>query len=516
MKKLIKRVLGSAAVTAACATALTSQALDGYRIIGNATTGILHERIADGKKVVMLWGDKNDLGYSHGWLLAEEVKFTCSDDFVKALVGGLISGNIPQLDVVLNNPTLFNTVLDLVSAACNTMMVYATQEMKDELHAIVNGAKEKMTSRGIDHGQTSYARLCMANLGFDLACSVFYPFAVDALDGNTAALRELHDNYHACDGFVINKNRTTTGGSLMGRNFMNSEVVFGNDHGFIFDINPKYGTRLTGQSFAGSVGLPVGMNSYGVSMGMDMAPAKSTNVAATGMGCLLQTRYALQYKTNLHDAIASIGSAVSRGCPWIYIMADKDNGAAVEAGATALFGGIGSGADPEYFAVRYTNTVLDGCTHPDKDKFWYIGQWETNPDYVIAANTILDPVLIVSSNADGRYESQARYNMLNRVVERELKDGKKFSLKQAKSLVNYQDCFPDGPDNLYAYDKVWSGEYNYQWNKNGTGVGGSRTAFDCLNKTMYCKYGIFSDNWVKVDWIGTPEFREKPWYEVNY
>ena len=97
MKKLIKSVLGCAAVTAACATALTSQALPGYRIIGNATTGILHERIADGKKVVMLWGDKNDLGYSHGWLLAEEVKFTCSDEFVKELVGGLIGGNIPEL-----------------------------------------------------------------------------------------------------------------------------------------------------------------------------------------------------------------------------------------------------------------------------------------------------------------------------------------------------------------------------------------------------------------------------------
>ena len=61
------------------------------------------------------------------------------------------------------------------------MMTFATHEMRDEIRAIVNGATEKMTSRGIAHGQTSYTRLCMANLGFDLACSVFYPFAVDSL-----------------------------------------------------------------------------------------------------------------------------------------------------------------------------------------------------------------------------------------------------------------------------------------------------------------------------------------------
>ena len=369
MKKLIKRVLGSAAVTAACATALTSQALDGYRIIGNATTGILHERIADGKKVVMLWGDKKDLGYSHGWLLAEEVKFTCSDEFVKALVGGLISGNIPELDVVLNNPTLFNTVLDLVATACQTMMIYATQEMRDEMSAIITGAKEKMTSRGIDHGQTSYARLCMANLGFDLACSVFYPFAVDSLAGNSESIQDLKETFHACDGFVVNKNGTDTGGTILGRNFMNSHIVFGN-HGIVFDINPKYGCRFTGHSFAGSVGFPVGMNVYGIGMGMDMAPCSDTNVAATGMGCLLQTRYNLQYTTNMWDAVNSIGESVSRGCPWIYILGNENWGAVVEAGATALFGGVGSGNDPEYFAVRYTDTVIDGNTDTHPDRYW--------------------------------------------------------------------------------------------------------------------------------------------------
>ena len=372
MKKLFKKVLGATAIAATCAAALPAQALPGYRIIGNATCGILHERIADGKKVVMLWGDKKDLGYSHGWLLAEEVKFTCSDEFVKELVFGLLSGNVPGIDKILNNETLFNQILDMVSVACETMMVYATQEMRDEMQSIVTGAKEHLDWMGIDHGQLSYERLCMANLGFDVACSVFYPIAVNYLEGNFEALEKLINTFHSCDSFVINKNGTDTGGTIMGRNFMNSPTVFGNDHGFVFDINPKYGCRFAAHSFAGSVGFPVGMNAFGIAMGMNMAPCADTNIVASGMGCLLQTRYALQYKTKSWTAVDSVANSVSRGAAWIYPIGGPSWGGICEAGATAFLGGVGSGNDPKYFKMRWTDTTYEGGTDPNHPE---VGQW---------------------------------------------------------------------------------------------------------------------------------------------
>ena len=285
----------------------------------------------------------------------------------------MLSGNVPELETIMNNPTLYNIVLDAVSAACSMMLIYATEEMRTEMRGIVNGAKDWCKYHNTDTGQISYERIAMANLGFDLACSIFYPFAVDSLTGNDQQIKKLQESVHACDGFVVNKNGTTTGGTLMGRNFMNSDVVFGNEHGVVFMVDPEYGTGFVSHGFAGCVGFPVGMNEYGIGIGMDMAPAKKTNIAATGMGCLLQARWTLQYTDAMWPAVNSIATAVSRGTPWIYILGNPNWGAIVEAGATSFFGGVGSGSDADHFQVRYTDTVIEGQTDPNSPA---IGQWK--------------------------------------------------------------------------------------------------------------------------------------------
>ena len=518
MKKLTKRVLGASALAALGASALPVQALDGYNIIGNATCGILHERISDGKKVVMLWGDKNDLGYSHGWLLAEQVKYSCSDEFVKALIGGLISGNVPDLEEIMNDPVLFNTILDLVGTACETMMVYATQEMRDEISSIVTGAEEHLGWMGIDTGQISYNRLCLANLGFDVACSVIYPFAMDQLNGNAAAQQNLRDVMHACDSFVVNKNGTDTGGTIMGRNFMNSKEVFGNAHGIVFDLNPKYGCRFAYHSFAGSVGLPVGMNVYGVAIGMNMAPGERTNAAATGMGCLLQARYTLQYKTKSWTASESIRWAVSRGTPWIYPLGGPSWGGISEAGATDFFGGVNTGGNEDYYKMRWTDSEYTGSTDWKDDR---VGQWENDHRYAVGANHFIDNLVINKSGGIAIDDSILRYNFLNKCVKKVFDEDGVFTFADAKSLVNYQDWRNNGPDSKFANEILIIREDGYHWPAHkyywGTKeIGGSRTAFDLKNKVMAIKYGLYTDEWVTINWLGAPEFREKPWYVTNY
>ena len=471
-------------------------------------------RRTDGKLKLNLYGSANDIGYTHGYFLANEVKHTCSDEFVKALVGGLISGNVPELEKVLNNPTLFNLILDAVATACSVMLVYATEEMRTEMRGIVNGVNDWCYYHNSEPGQVSYNRIALANLGFDLACSVFYPFAVDSLAGNDQQIQKLKDSMHACDSFVVNKNGTTTGGSLMGRNFMNSAEVFGNDHGVVFQISPKYGTGFIAHSFAGSVGFPVGMNDFGIGMGMNMAPAKDTNVVATGMGCLLQTRWTLQYTTGMWPAVSSIATAVSRGCPWIYVVGNPNWGAIVEAGATAFFGGVNSGDDPNYFFIRYTDSMIDGCTDPNNS---WVGQWEKDNRYVVGANHFVDPTIIAHAESKAIPDSILRYNFLNRCMMKEFREDGSFSWEEAKSLVNYQDWRVDGPDSIYANEQLWPQDrVAHQYYNGWQQIGGSRTAMDLRNRVIAIKYGNYTDDWVTVKNVYTPQYNNKPWYLFWY
>jgi len=247
-------------------------------------------------------------------------------------------------------------------------------------------------------------------------------------------------------------------------------------------------------------------------MGMDMAPATATNPPATGMGCLLQTRYTLQYKSNLTDAIESVRWAVSRGTPWIYIMADKDRGAIVEAGATAFFGGVNSGGAPEYFAVRWDNTVIDGGTDPNNAN---VGQWENDPDYAVAANHFINKLLISRTGSSAIPDSIDRYNFHNTIIARELADGGTFSFDEAKSLINYQDHRPNGPDSKYANEPI-SNRAARRYYYGNDNLGGSRTVFDCKNRIMTTKYGKYTDDWMTVYFYGEPAFNHKPWYLFWY
>ena len=479
--------------------------------------GTLYKR-ADGKLKLNLKGSANDIGYTHGYFLANEVKYTCSDEFVKELVGGLIGGNIPELQKVLDNPTLFNLILDAVATACSTMLIYATEEMRTEMRGIVTGAKDWCYYHSAESDQISYERIALANLGFDLACSVFYPFAVDSLAGNDAQIKKLQDSVHSCDSFVVNKNGTTTGGTMLGRNFMNSDIVFGNDHGVVFQIDPEYGTGFVAHSFAGSVGFPVAMNEYGIGMGMNMAPAKKTNVAATGMGCLLQTRWTMQYTNGMWPAVNSIATAVSRGTPWIYVVGNPNWGAIVEAGATSFFGGIGSGSDADHFQVRYTDTVIDGQTDPNNEK---VGQWENDHRYAVGANHFVVARLIEGAESKAIPDSTMRYDFLNRMVEKSLANDALFSWDQAKSLINYQDWRTNGPDSIYANETLeirpdgWHRPaHTYYWGAKQ--IRGSRTAMDLKNRIFAIKYGMFEDDWVTVEMRHDPSFEDKPWYMFWY
>ena len=110
-----------------------------------------------------------------------------------------------------------------------------------------------------------------------------------------------------------------------------------------------------------------------------------------------------------------------------------------------------------------------------------------------------------------------RYDFLNKCVAKELAGDGSFSFSDAKSLVNYQDWRPDGPDSKYALETLDPGTnpaYTYYGGKKW--IRGSRSAFDLKNKVMAIKYGFWTDEWVTINWLGAPEFREKPWYVIGY
>ena len=511
MSKMLKKV---AMLT--CAAAMCGNLFAEKLIEEREGCKLILKDEANQRYLVYLHGGPKQRGYNHGWLLAEQVRYTCSDQFVKDLVGGLLGAHVPAVKKIMNNPKLFRTILDLVSVAASKMSIWATREMRHEMRYIAKGAIDRLRRDGKPTHTVSYRRIVLANMGFDIACAVVYPFVVRQLaaQGDLESIRAIQQHLHACDGFVVDKAGSATGGTLMGRNFMNDRKNFG-PKGYMFEYKPSYGNRFVGHSFAGSVGFPVGMNDQGVAMGMDMASTVKTNPAAVGMGCLLQTRYTLQYMDDLDSAKSSVQWAISRGTPWIYIIGDAKRGAIVEAGATALFGGINSGGKPDYFAVRYTDTVIDDKGHAQKG----VGQFENNPNYAVASNHFINKRLVNKSGSKAVKDSLWRYNFLNRMMKKEMASTDKFTFAEAKALVNYQDWQRNGEFNKYADEIFLHRKDGYKWRAHNytwgaKPVGGSVSAFDCKNKIMAIKYNMHAMPFFTFQFPndGYDNDARKPWW----
>ena len=393
---------------------------------------------ASNKYLVHLEGTAYAMGYQHGYLLAEKVKETCSLGFFRAIVSDFL-GSDPTLAAIINNDTAFSAILDTVQTLALTQTIYATEDMRQEMKGIAAGAKKRLGDLGLGTGSVCYERIVLMNMAFDVILAYVYPTIVkDYLDGGSVATIDtaaLTKTLHMCDGFVAKSSATATGGTIMTRSFMITDLLGASS--IIMEYAPSSGYKFVAVNPPGFVGTPAGMNQKGVSIGMDMVPALNTNAGAPGMGCLLTARYVLQNSKSVSTAMTAIKNSVARGVPWMYIVGDTTTGAIAEAAATTGLGWMSDQA--KYFAARYVDYSFDASAYPQAG----IDQTETRSDLVIVSNHFIDPTVRKASGSYAVDESKARYDYLVPTIQAAIDSG--LDVAKAKNLVNYLSPLSDNP-----------------------------------------------------------------------
>ncbi|MCP3968374.1 MAG: hypothetical protein GY750_02605 [Lentisphaerae bacterium] len=440
---------------------------------------------AHNKYLVHLQGNGRKMGYQHGWMLADDVKYICSYQFYRDTAMAFLGGD-PKLVSVIKNDILFKPIIAALVADARRLSPYIPQEFADEMRGIRDGAKARLQSEGKDVGEISYDHLLVSNMAFDLVLSVAYRIIVKDLKVSAEEEKKIrnnvYQNMHMCDGFVINKAGTTTGGVMMGRSFMNLWSMCKNT--VIMNYNPTYGHRIISPNIPGFTGIAVGMNDAGLSMGMDMVPAEETSVVFSGKGCLLLTRYLLSKHSNVRDAVDDMDHS-ARGVPWIYIMADAGTGAVAEAGANTWGGKFPW--DHATFGARFIDWVDTNA--PRKNG---VQQIENDPRYIVASNHFIMPNIIIENRAKAIEDSTNRYNTLVRLVGDKVTGGG-VSIEDGKQLVNYL-CPLDY--NIYKNTTMYNGNKCGDFYKSSQGkVDGIRALLDVPNRRVYAMYGNYSDPW---------------------
>jgi hypothetical protein len=443
------------------------------------------------KRLVHLEGSAYAMGYQHGYLLAEEVKNTCSLDFFRAIAMDFL-GSDESLASVIGNDALFSAIIDTLQTICLTQTIYATEDMRQEMRGIADGAKKRLAELGSPAGSVSYERIVLTNHAFDVILSYVYPIVVNQyLSADQKAKVDasaIVSRMHMCDGFVATGSATASGGTIMTRSFMISDVI--GTRTVLMEYSPSSGNKFVAANIPGFVGTPCAMNQYGVSIGMDMVPALKANGVAPGMGCLLTSRYAMQYTSSAEGALEAIRNSVARGVPWIYIVADPGTGAVAEAAATTGLGWMPDQA--KYFAARGVGYSFDASLYPQAG----IDQVETRPDLVVTTNHFIDPAIRKASGSYAVKESTARYDYLTPKILSAIAGG--LDLAKAEELVNYLSPLPTNPyandvmDNPFGEGKARVGDF-YAGKEN---VHGLRAVFENETKRLHILYGSWTDPWV--------------------
>jgi hypothetical protein len=393
----------------------------------------------NGKYLLHVEGTPYEMGYQHGYLLAEGV-YKMVKEYPKVLLRGY---GIPEEAVPL--------LLSIGNLVCAANERFVPLEYILEMRGIADGAR----ARGY---QVSYEEVRLINMAFDAILSIAYPIVTPLLP-----LQDMGVNLPiACNAFVAFGEATKPIGGkvLMGRDFMFTEEVFG-DYALLIEQFPKRGHPFISVTAPSFVGVTSAMNLEGVSIGMDMIPGMDTRPIMSGMGCLLIARKVIQYASDLPEAINIIKNAV-RGVPWAYPIGSPQGGAVVESSA-------------DFFAVRYTDyrypKKFRGSCLPD--------QIEDKDDLVVLTNHFIVPEMILKSKSYAIEDSLWRYETLTSLL---LESYGKIDEDKGRALINFLSPLSEGPGRDYYGNKET--------------VNGTTTLYNNTDRELWALYRLFRDPWV--------------------
>jgi len=437
--------------------------------------GYLNSIGSPNKYLLHVEGTPYQMGYQHGWLRAQAVKFLASSasfkqillafcgltsmeearQMLQQVLSGTVVGKVlawllgqNYIDQLFRTfSDILDVVVQLVRSIVNYNLQFVPQELKDEMKGIADGA----TARGY---ATSLSDVYLLNLGFDALLSFIYPIATPFMQISQWM------SWHACDGFVATGSATADGRTIMGRNWMFTAYGL-KDYSLIIEQKPNSGNKFINVAIPGIVGVIAGMNTKGIGIGMDMIPAWDCDPGHFGMGAPFLARMALQYKNEYADAYYYIGNS-HHGVSWLYIVGDgkgtNTGGCIVERSASWWFG-----REDDYEVWWPYAPLYDMREHKS--------------NLVVVANSYGHPLQNIGAQGVVLPDSVWRYTV---VADKCLAKYGTMTPTDAKAIVDYAH-----PPN-----------YNY-YNPDPNGpIEGIRTVFDLTNLKVYSLYGYYNHPWV--------------------
>lgn len=322
-------------------------AIQGFEVISSVTrdgdTGYLAMN-EDEKQCLVLQGSPYNIGFEMGMLLPKGTALM-TQKYPSRLIESFLG--IPQQQ----NQELFELILDVARDLCEGAI---TNE-----HAIPDYLLEEM--KGLAAGATkagsnvSFEDVLLLNEGMDALFAILFTGIVPNLDkiiehlpGNENLIQERGGRIFfpnarpesiGCNGFVLSGDATVGGKVYHGRDFMFETGGIYHNEALTAVYLPDEGLPFVTVTAPGFVGQTTGLNSRGLSMGMDVVFGGATR-STPGTGCLFVLRDIVQHCGNLQDAVERM-KVLNRGVAWLYVVADDEwsntytNGIVVEEGMRA-------------------------------------------------------------------------------------------------------------------------------------------------------------------------------------
>ena len=281
---------------------------DDYRPVASCGNSYLAENGA-GKRLLYLEGNARERGYATGKLCPRSV-YRMTHDFVTNIIGEML----PTVGINLD-PGSLRELLRLLWPLLQIVATANIDAVPGEFLEEMRGISEACRQEGYD---VSFLDVLTLNLGFDVLESIFVSFAAIS-----------------CNEFAVTGKATRDGRVYHGRDFMfpTGGGVF-SDEALLIVHKPESGYPFIASAAPGFVGVPTALNSQGVSCGMDMVASILSRPVITGAGTLLLCRKAVQYGGSLEEAVSLIRDS-DRAVPWLYMIADGEEGEAVVLETTA-------------------------------------------------------------------------------------------------------------------------------------------------------------------------------------
>ena len=498
------------------------------------------------KPVYYVEGSAYQMGYLTGLLANNEVE-QMAHQFMYSIIPAFFNPSMEK-----NTYEWFwKLVIDWIEKLDQDMKKTIPQSLLDEMQGVVDGCKAVNPESTIEFND-----IFTLNVGIDFLLSIAYN--VSGLWTKIPGIKKEDITMpFFCNAFAVFGEGTADGSCYFGRDFMFATADIFQDAACMILYNPLNGDEaamrlpIVSVTAPGMVGSITSMNSKGIGMGVDMAPAGNNNHENPGFNSILLVRHTGHVGTSAEAALQAVVDA-ERGVTWIYPIADGINNRAlmIEAGFKTdslnyldfppddlknegllpdqdflnkydpqkdLMGLMARWNDYQYPAIfldwneelfkKYKKSFSVEMFAPEgfinktfKDTncpegYYFAPQREEKPDLVIATNMFIEPSMRLcgmdpwTNMVAGAHmnEVQWRYDTLNQML---LDSYGSITEKMARETIDFLAPSGKFPE-YYAHNIPSSDGKTVQ-------INGATSLCNLTKQWITSHYGYFADEWISM------------------